>query len=91
MARLIRSQGYEVDVMMTAYHAMTPDVYCQQPATRLDTLKNGGYFGFNMHPYETVFAKANRGIDENLLQHMTSWHYSFNETSWDKCGRREPK
>lgn len=91
MARLIRSQGYDVDVLMTSYHAMAPDAYCRQAATQLDTLKNGAYFGSNMHPYEIVFAKANRGIDQGLLEHMTNWHSAMNATSWEKCGRREAR
>lgn len=87
MARLIRSQGYDVDVMLTSVHAATPDNYCDKKESQIDTLSNGGYFGSNVHPYELIFAKANRGIDEGLLSHLTEWHYAMNETSWDSCGR----
>lgn len=88
IARLIRSRGYEVDVMLTSVHSLSPAEYCHKLGPINDHLVNGGYFGSNVHPYELIFAKANRGIDDSLMEHLTSWHYNMNETSWDKCGAR---
>lgn len=88
MARLIRSKGYEVDVMLTSAHSILPADYCDIVGPVNDHLSNGGYFGSNVHPYELMFAKANRGIDDVLMELLTTWHYNMNETSWDKCGAR---
>lgn len=87
MARLIRSQGFKVDVMLTSVHSYTPAEYCDRAGPQSDHLVQGGYFGSNVHPYEVIFAKANRGIDDGLLSHLTAWHYNMNQTSWDKCAR----
>lgn len=87
MARLIRSKGYEVETMITSTHVVAMADYCSMPGANWDTLSAGGYFGSNIHPYEVVFAKANRNIDDNLLGHLTNWHNSMNESSWDKCRR----
>lgn len=88
ISRLIRAQGYEVDVMLTSFRSATsPASYCDIAGTEFDTLQEGGYFGSNIHPYELIFAKANRNIDDNLLEHLTAWHYAMNETSWETCSR----
>lgn len=86
MARLIRSQGYDVDVMLTSVHSYTPAEYCDKLGPLSDHLSPNNYFGSNVHPYEVIFAKANRGIDDEFLSHLTDWHYHMNETSWEKCG-----
>ncbi|PSR88577.1 hypothetical protein BD289DRAFT_482077 [Coniella lustricola] len=88
MARLIRSQGYDVDVMLTSVHSYTPAEYCDKLGPLSDHLSPNNYFGSNVHPYEVIFAKANRGIDDELLGHLTDWHYQMNDTSWEKCGGR---
>lgn len=91
LTRLIRSQGYEVDVMLTSVHSANVADYCNpdRAGDADDHLKSGGYFGSNVHPYEIMFAKANRGIDDNLLTLFTAWHYQMkNQTSWDKCSRK---
>lgn len=91
LTRLIRSQGYEVDVMLTSVHSADVADYCnpERAGDADDHLKSGGYFGSNVHPYEIMFAKANRGIDDNLLTLFTAWHYQMkNQTSWDKCSRK---
>lgn len=90
MSRLIRSQGYEVAVMLTSFQAYSPSEYCAQIGdywSGVDQLGPGHYFGSNIHPYEVMFAKANRGIDDGLLNHFTNWHYNISESSWEKCSR----
>lgn len=87
MAALIRSKGYKVDVMLTSVAAYTPDEYCDKMDSPDGHLMPGGYFGYNVHPYETIFPKGNHKADKGLLDHMTEWHYNMNDTSWNRCGR----
>ncbi len=83
---LIRSQGYDVDVMMTAYQAEHgADSYCQAHNGSADVLYDKAYFGANIHPYETIFEKTNRHIDSVLLERLTDWHRRGAKTSWDVC------
>lgn len=83
--RLIQSQGYEVDVLMTAYaSSKSPQDYCDRGQFE-DILYDKKYYGSNVHPYETVFIKANRNIDPVLLAKMTEWHLSRDISSWETC------
>lgn len=85
---LILSQGFEVDVMMTAPHSASSfDEFCDWIGRPDDFLYSGRYLGTNIHPYETIFMKANRDIDPVLLERLTEWHLSGKMTSWDACGR----
>lgn len=90
MARLIRSQGYLVDVLLTSVATTNADLYCNEDRAGPveDPFKPGSYFGADVHPYETIFYKANRGLDDTLLGLFTDWHLQMNESSWDKCSRR---
>lgn len=83
--RLIEAQGYEVDVLMTAYAgARDPGAYCR--AGQLDdVLYDGKYYGSNLHPYELIFMKANRDIDPVLLEKMTEWHMNSDRDSYAMC------
>lgn len=87
MASLIRSQGYKVDVLLTSVHAYTPDEYCGIAGNPGDHLQPGQYYGSNVHPYEIIFAKANRGVEQTMLDLLTAWHYNMNDTSWERCGK----
>lgn len=53
-----------------------------------DVLFGNTYFGSNVHPYETIFIKANRNIDPLVLDLLTDWHLSgpLGGGSWDVCG-----
>lgn len=87
--QLITSQGYDVDVMMTAFHGQNKDegkTYCEATGSPRDHLLEGAYFGSNVHPYETIFAKANRAVDQPLMDHLTEWHMRMDHTSWQVCG-----
>lgn len=85
---LIQSQGYDVDVVMTAPHtAESFEKFCELAGKPDDFLYKNAYLGTNVHPYETVFMKANRDIDPILLARLTEWHLQANMTSWDTCGR----
>ncbi|RYP21193.1 hypothetical protein DL765_002332 [Monosporascus sp. GIB2] len=89
----IRGAGYEVDAMMAAFHGGSSGWdYCESEAgigaSAGDVLFDGAYFGTNVHPYETVFFKANRGIDPRTLDLLSAWHQSghMGNGSWEACG-----
>lgn len=85
---LIQSQGYETEVVMTAPHSQDSfEAFCRAAGNPDDFLYKDAYLGTNVHPYETIFMKANRDIDPMLLQRLTEWHVDGNMTSWDMCGR----
>lgn len=86
LTELIRSQGYEVDVLLTAAQSHGASTYCEKVGNPEDILYEGKYFGSNVHPYELVFIKANRNIDPTLLEAMTRWHLAQNGSAWDTCG-----
>lgn len=49
------------------------------------TFGEGWYFGFNLHPYETIFMKANRNVNPLMMAKMTEWHMRMNYSSYDYC------
>lgn len=51
----------------------------------MDPNFNNRYFGFNMHPYETLFVKANRDVDIKMVSKLTEWHDRMKYSSYDKC------
>ncbi len=86
ITNLILSQGYGVNALLTSVQAAaSPDTYCEENGNPDDVLYDGRYYGTTVHPYETVFMKANRGIGDATLSVMTKWHSSRNVTSWDTC------
>lgn len=85
---LITNAGYGVDVLMTSSHSeASMEEYCAANPKSGDTLWDKAYFGANIHPYETVFIKANRNVDPVLLERMTDWHLKMPSNSWDRCGK----
>ncbi|KAJ0120793.1 hypothetical protein J7T55_015528 [Diaporthe amygdali] len=85
--RLITSQGYGVDVLMTAFEQSAGgdiEEYCKVGQFE-DILYDKMYYGSNLHPYETVFFKSNREIDPTLLEKLTDWHLKNGFKSWDTC------
>lgn len=88
LATLIQNAGYEVDVMMAAFHQDTNtdlQAYCNASGGKGDVLSNGAYFGFNIHPYETIFMKTNRFIDPVAISKLTEWHLKRNVTALNLC------
>ncbi|TDZ87602.1 hypothetical protein C8034_v006686 [Colletotrichum sidae] len=81
-------QGYEVDLMMTAFHKSKNYIDECDSTENGDMLWNGKYFGTNIHPYETIFIKANRDIDPTLIQHLTEWQQASNFTSYAACSTK---
>lgn len=66
---LIRSEGYEVDVMMTSFGG-EGGIECEWTS---DFLWPEKYFGFDVHPFETMFMKSARGIGDEMLKKLTEW------------------
>ncbi|CAJ2512860.1 Uu.00g009790.m01.CDS01 [Anthostomella pinea] len=81
----IRGMGYEVSAMMAAFQG---EEYIDECAEHPhDVLYDGRYFGTNIHPYETIFIKANRNIDPAALELLTGVHKrpKYEGRSWDLC------
>lgn len=85
---LILSQGYEVDVMMTSFSTEKGiREYCRSIEGVYDVQYDKHYFGINLHPYETVFYKTNRGIDPTVVDRFTEWQTKRGFSSWELCKR----
>lgn len=87
---LILNSGYQVDALMTSLHRdSTPAKYCAEKhdGGAGDLWWDGRYFGGNLHPYETIFYKANRNLDGGLLASLTKWHLQMEWNSFDYCGK----
>jgi hypothetical protein len=82
---VIQAGGYKVDVMMSAYHSNPRYIEDCDSSRNGDVLMPGAYFGTNVHPYETIFFKANRGIDPEGLARHTEWVNGAKYSSYDYC------
>ncbi|KAL7627999.1 hypothetical protein AAE478_002195 [Parahypoxylon ruwenzoriense] len=81
---VIRKAGYKVSAMMSAFQGEQYFDECDKHPG--DLLFDGNYFGTNIHPYETIFFKANRGIDPPTLELLTRLHSSSQQDrSWELC------
>ncbi|MCJ1341708.1 hypothetical protein MMC09_007005 [Bachmanniomyces sp. S44760] len=87
----IINAGYKIDVMQSSF---------QGEADGLNSCGSGdiwfddGYFNTMMHPYETIFVKANRAGNPKTYRQvslLTQWHDSFGRRSNDVCGKGEPQ
>ncbi|KNC97237.1 uncharacterized protein SPPG_07624 [Spizellomyces punctatus DAOM BR117] len=72
----IRNAGYGVDVLMTSYHT-SPNygTHCTHDDPNLPK----GYYEMTFHPYEVMFIKANRLLDDHALALYAKWH----DEAWD--------
>lgn len=84
--RVILDAGYTAMPMMAMFHADE-----EHFVDHCDSTKNGDvlfdkmYAGTNVHPYETIFIKANRGVDPITTERLTTWHNQRNYSSYDFC------
>ncbi|KAF3928272.1 hypothetical protein AA313_de0208448 [Arthrobotrys entomopaga] len=76
--------GYKVMAMMTAFSS---EENYAQTCKNGDILKQDGYFGGNLHPYETIFQKANRNMGQDTLAHLTEWTDKARYSSYEVCGK----
>jgi hypothetical protein len=83
---LITDSGYEVEALLAAWHMSgeTFEDWCKREPVD-DFLWHGHYFGGNVHAYETLFMKANRDMDPDLLAKLTEWHSNNGVSSRDVC------
>lgn len=83
--KVIKAAGYKATVLMSAYYSdPNYEDNCDSGGNG-DVLWNGRYFGTNIHPYETIFIKANRDIDPVLLDRLTKWQDASGYSSYDHC------
>ncbi|KAK6514603.1 hypothetical protein TWF281_004802 [Arthrobotrys megalospora] len=76
--------GYKVKAFMTAFAS---DKEYVTNCKHGDLLYEDGYYGTTMHPYETMFQKANRNLAPKQLELLTKWHNESGYSSWDVCRR----
>lgn len=50
-----------------------------------DWLGAGKYFGTFVHPYENLFMKSHRHIEDTVLDRLTEWHDGMGYESYDVC------
>ncbi|KAI1386704.1 uncharacterized protein F4822DRAFT_324685 [Hypoxylon trugodes] len=83
---VIRNAGYQISAMMSAFQGEQYLDKCDEHPK--DLLYDGKYFGTNLHPYDTIFFKANRGIDPTTLDLLSRLHLSgYPGRSWELCRR----
>lgn len=76
--------GYDVDTMMSAFQSTpTYSRTCDQG----DPNYEGGYFGVTIHPFETIFVRADRGIAQKVMDTQTKWANEANYSSYAVCAR----
>ncbi len=85
----IKKAGYKVDAMMQEFQGQADFADSCKGADRLwegayPDGQRGGPGSF-VHPYETLFFKANRGVQEKLLGKLTEWTDAAGYSSYDVC------
>ncbi|KAJ3171723.1 hypothetical protein HDU88_007803 [Geranomyces variabilis] len=75
----IEKAGYRAEALITSYQA-DPDLCGYE-----DMNYKGKYFGMSFHPYELVFIKTNRGIDDHAVAQYTEWHDKLLATRGSQC------
>ncbi|KAH8598910.1 hypothetical protein B0O99DRAFT_698234 [Bisporella sp. PMI_857] len=79
---VMNAAGYKLDVMMSAYHNGKEFEQCN---SIVDFLNENTYYGISYHPYETLFFKTNRVIDELMIERYTDWTNGRKYSSYDFC------
>ncbi|KAK6340615.1 hypothetical protein TWF696_008940 [Orbilia brochopaga] len=83
MTTAIIKAGYTVTAFMTAFSS-DPDY--THKCDHKDILHNNSYYEMNIHPYESIFHRANRNIFPHQLKMLTKWHEKANYSSQPYCG-----
>lgn len=86
LSELFEKATYKFEVMMIAAHSF-PDYY--HNCSHEDVNWKDQYYGFDIHPYETIFIKANRNINIPYLSKLTEWHNSWGYSSWKTCASQK--
>ncbi|KAK6584335.1 hypothetical protein PZA11_002559 [Diplocarpon coronariae] len=82
---VILAAGYKVDAIMSAYHGNQEYEAGESCDENRDVLFEKEYFGINVHPFETVFIKANRDVDPMVLYRHSMWVKQRGYSSYDYC------
>ncbi|CZR57232.1 uncharacterized protein PAC_07122 [Phialocephala subalpina] len=83
---LIKAAGYKIDAMMAAFHkSETYEEECEGDMSSPDVLYENSYWGTNIHPFDTIFAKSNRGTNAKVLKTLTEWTDGRGYSSYDVC------
>ncbi|KAK6519936.1 hypothetical protein TWF506_000230 [Arthrobotrys conoides] len=81
-AQTMLNAGYNISVLMASFQSSREYA---RTCTHGEVLGEKWYFGTSLHPYETMFQKANRGIEERQLELLTGWHDQAGYSSWEAC------
>jgi hypothetical protein len=82
---LIKTSGYKLDVMMSAYHGIERFEEVCDSSENGDVLWDKEYFGTNVHSFETVFIKSNRDVDPVGLERHLEWLNERGYSSYEFC------
>ncbi|KAF3083159.1 hypothetical protein TWF569_006850 [Orbilia oligospora] len=80
----VTSQGYNVTALMTSFQSSKDYA---NTCKHGDILLNNRYYNITMHPFETMFQKANRGMAPEVLERLTEWIDGSGYDSWGVCRR----
>ncbi len=84
---LIKSKGYHIDVMLTNFQSEGNYAF-ENCTVNGDFLYENTYYGFSVHPFETMFIKTNRNISPKLIEQLTEWVDKSKYSSYDVCKAR---
>lgn len=71
--------------MMSAYHGDPEYEEARTCEKNRDLLWEGEYFGISVHPFETMFIKANRDLAPLVLERYSEWVGKRRYSSYDYC------
>lgn len=71
--------------MMQAFQSEKDHKFLDHCKHNSDYLWSGQYFGFDIHPYETMFFKSARQIMDRQLEMLTEWTDRSGYSSKDVC------
>ncbi|KAF3931997.1 hypothetical protein ABW20_dc0103089 [Dactylellina cionopaga] len=84
MTRAMWNKGYTVTAMMTSFASRE---HYTKECNHTDVLGAHAYYGMAVHPYETIFQKANRNYSQIVLDRYTQWTDSAAYSSYEVCGK----
>lgn len=78
----IEDAGYGVEPVLSGYLDDREDI---ESCIHSDQLQQGLYYGFTIHPFETMFTKTKRGADPGLIAKYSQWAMWENYTAEEHC------
>ena len=72
-SQFILQHGYNIGCLMSCYKNV--DFRKGEPKFKgNDPWGKDSYFSCNLHPYELIFFKNNRGVEEKLIKNLITWN-----------------